>query len=225
VYRLWIVMVATKSTASRSTAPSRVRSWELFFVYLVFVASGFAALLYQVSWQRALFAIFGINIEAVTVVVTAFMLGLGAGSWIGGALSELPNRPMLLYFAGIEASIGAFGLGSLWLFDLVGRLTLHAPSSATACISFALVLAPTMLMGATLPLLVAYAVRSTGSVGRSVGMLYFVNTLGSSIAAFVAVLVCLPRLGLSDTIRLAAITNLLVATVAVVLHARRRGKS
>ncbi len=53
-----------------------------------FLASGFAALIYQVVWQRVLFAVFGINIEAVTVVVTAFLLGLGFGSLLGGHLSR-----------------------------------------------------------------------------------------------------------------------------------------
>jgi len=43
----------------------------MLWVYVIFVLSGFAALLYQVVWQRALFAIYGINVESVTVIVTA----------------------------------------------------------------------------------------------------------------------------------------------------------
>src|ERR1700730_6808367 len=48
--------------------------WYLFFFF-----SGFPALLYQTVWQRALFTLYGVNIESVTMVVTAFMLGLGLG--------------------------------------------------------------------------------------------------------------------------------------------------
>jgi hypothetical protein len=44
-------------------------------LYLVFLVSVFAALLYQIVWQRSLYAIYGINIESVTVIVRAFMLG------------------------------------------------------------------------------------------------------------------------------------------------------
>ena len=62
----------------------------LGFLYLVFFVSGFAALVYQVVWQRALFAIYGVNIESVTIVVSAFMLGLGLGSFAGGKLSARP---------------------------------------------------------------------------------------------------------------------------------------
>ena len=203
----------------------RQRPRELWFVYGVFILSGFAALLYQVCWQRALFAAFGINIEAVTVVVTAFMLGLGAGSWVGGMLSQIRRHPILLYFAVIECVVGVYGMNSLRLFDWVGRWTLHASAIATACASFTLVLVPTMLMGATLPLLVAHSVRSTGSVGKSVGMLYCVNTLGSAVAAFLAVLECLPHLGLSDTVRLAAVINLVVAASVIVLHTLTRGRA
>jgi len=164
-------------TLAVSNRIGRAHRWELGWVCVVFVLSGFAALLYQVSWQRALFAVFGINIEAVTVVVTAFMLGLGVGSLLGGVLSKSRDQPVLIYFAAIEGSIGLFGLSSLSLFEWVGKLTLHASAVITAGASFLLVLVPTILMGATLPLLVAHAVRHTGSVGRSVGMLYFVNTL------------------------------------------------
>ena len=60
-----------------------------------FILSGFAALVYQVVWQRARFAIFGINTEAVTVVVTVFLLGLGFGSVVGGHFSRTVRHPLL----------------------------------------------------------------------------------------------------------------------------------
>src|SRR5579863_2054049 len=55
--------------------------------YLLFFLSGFPALLYQIVWQRALFTLYGVNIESVTMIVTVFMLGLGVGSLAGGWLS------------------------------------------------------------------------------------------------------------------------------------------
>ena len=58
------------------------------WICAVFLLSGFAALLYQIVWQRALYAIYGINIESVTMIVTAFMLGLGIGSLVGGIVSK-----------------------------------------------------------------------------------------------------------------------------------------
>ena len=61
----------------------RLDRWTRILCVLFFF-SGFPALIYQLTWQRALFRIFGVNIESVTIVVTAFMLGLGLGSLAGG---------------------------------------------------------------------------------------------------------------------------------------------
>ena len=180
-------------------------------LHVVFVLSGFAALLYQVVWQRSLYAIYGINVESVTVVVTAFMLGLGLGSLAGGAISRKPERPALLLFALVELGIGAFGFFSLSLFREVGRLTLHQSALTVGVVTFLLVLVPTLLMGSTLPLLVAHRVRASGNVGRSVGALYFANTLGSAAAAAAAPLVMLAPLGQAATVRVAAAVNVAVA--------------
>jgi len=192
------------------------------WLLVVFLASGFAALLYQVVWQRSLFTIFGINIESVTVVVTAFMLGLGIGSLVGGLVSKNPKRPSLLMFGVVELCIGAFGLISLPLFHAVGSLTLGMSGFATALVTFLLVLVPTMLMGGTLPLLVAHSVRRSGNVGRSVGQLYFVNTLGSAVASVVSVMVMMGPLGQANTVRAAAAINVCVGLSALLLHARER---
>src|SRR5579871_306328 len=191
--------------------------------YLLFFVSGFPALLYQIVWQRTLFAIYGVNIESVTVVVSAFMLGLGLGSLAGGRISRNPSAPLLLLFGGIELGIAAYGLASLPLFHAVARFTAGAPPLQTGLLSFGLVLIPTALMGATLPLLVAQLVRFSGNVGQSVGALYFVNTLGSSVACFVAALATMPHLGMSGSIMVAAALNVLVGSSVLLLQFRWRG--
>jgi len=185
---------------------------------LLFLLSGFAALLYQLVWQRSLFAIYGIDSASVTIVVTAFLLGLGFGSLLGGELSR--RFPPLPLFAGFELLIGAFGFWSLDLFAAVGRATLGASHLATGALALALVLVPTTLMGATLPLLVADASRRSGNVGRSVGALYFVNTLGAALACFAAVLLLLPSLGMRAATRLAAGLNVFLGVAVLFL---RRG--
>jgi predicted membrane-bound spermidine synthase len=192
------------------------RAW----IYVVFLLSGFAALLYQVVWQRALYAIYGINIESVTMVVTAFMLGLGLGSLAGGIVSKEPKRPVLFYFASVEAGIGVFGFVSLSVFHAVGNVTLGMSAVATFFVTFLLILLPTMLMGSTLPLLVAHLVRENKNVGKSVGTLYFVNTLGSAFASAAAVLVILGHAGQSGSVRIAALLNATVSLLAYLAHRR-----
>lgn len=187
-----------------------------YWYYVPFFLSGFAALLYQIVWQRALFTLFGINIESVTVIVTAFMLGLGLGSLVGGRLSQSTTRPLLAMFGAIELSIGAFGFISLPLFRQVAGVTAAAPSHLTALVTIGLLLIPTMLMGSTLPILTAHVVRTTRNVGESVGILYFVNTIGSAVACFVAAIFVMGRLGQSGTVRLAVAINVAVGVSALV---------
>ena len=75
--------------------PGRVQTSSRFY-YLLFFLSGFPALLYQIVWQRALFTLYGVNIESVTIIVTVFMLGLGIGSLAGGWLSSRSGIRLLL---------------------------------------------------------------------------------------------------------------------------------
>ena len=193
-----------------------MRAW----IYLVFFLSGFAALLYQIVWQRALYSIYGINIESVTMIVTAFMLGLGLGSLAGGMVSKDPKRPVLLMFSLVELGIGIFGAVSLRVFHAVGEATLGMSAVMTFVVTFLLVLVPTLLMGSTLPLLVAHLVRSSGNVGKSVGTLYFVNTLGSAFASAAAVLYIMGHAGQAGSVRAAAVLNVTVSLLAFVAHRR-----
>ncbi len=187
-------------------------------LYLLFFISGFPALLYQVIWQRTLFSIFGVNIESVTVVVTAFMLGLGLGSMFGGWLSARSGIARLTVFGVVELGIAAFGLISLPLFHWVAQFTAGAPTLETFLITFVLIILPTILMGATLPVLVAELVHRSGNVGRSVGVLYFANTLGSAVACFAAALVTMRYLGMSGSILLAAGCNIAVGLSALLFY-------
>src|SRR5437588_8774996 len=97
-------------TRPRTRAP---RDPRIPALYALFFLSGFPALLYQVVWHRALFTIYGVNIESVTMVVSAFMLGLGLGSLAGGWLSERRGMPLLAVFGMAELGIGLFGIFSL----------------------------------------------------------------------------------------------------------------
>jgi predicted membrane-bound spermidine synthase len=189
-----------------------------------FLLSGFGALIYQVVWQRVLFATFGINVQAVAVIVTAFLVGLGLGSLAGGMFSAKPERRLLAAFAGIEFCVGVFGLVSVPLFRTIGEELAGLPFILTGLATVALVLMPTLLMGATLPLLVAYGVRRSGNVGRSVGWLYFVNTAGSAIAAISAAVFVMGAFGEMRSTWLAAAANFIVSATATVRSISERSR-
>jgi predicted membrane-bound spermidine synthase len=204
-----------------ATAPPRGVAGNAGLV-LLFALSGAAALIYQVCWQRLLFEAFGVDMESVTIIVSTFMLGLGAGALAGGQLADrLPQR-LLEMFALTELAIAVFGIASPWLIRIVGAATMQQSLGVIAAVNFLLLLIPTMLMGATLPILVTYLVRHYRNIGVSIGLLYFANTLGAAFGAALTGMVVLYYLGLGATIDLAAALNIAVSA-SVWFGVRRQG--
>jgi predicted membrane-bound spermidine synthase len=180
-------------------------------VILLFLVSGCAALVYQICWQRLLFQAFGVDIDSVTIIVSSFMLGLGIGALVGGELADrYPDRTLAL-FALIELSTAAFGFCSPWLIHAASAAAVNSPRAVIGAIDFGLLLIPTTLMGATLPILVAHVVRRYRNLGASVGVLYFANTLGAACGAALTGFVALYYIGLTATIYAAAMVNIAVS--------------
>lgn len=195
---------------------------EMRLLGWLFFASGFAALLYQIVWQRTLFSLYGINVESVTMIVTVFMVGLGVGSLTGGVVSRSPKRDPALLFAIAEGAIGVYGLASLSLYRAIGAATLHFSPLGIGLTTFAMILVPTTLMGATLPLLVAHFTRISKKVGESVGSLYHLNTLGAAAGALVGGVFLLGALGQTGTLRVAAALNFVASALCWTLVRRRK---
>src|SRR6266404_6232678 len=187
---------------------------------VLFLCSGMPALIYQIVWQRVLFSIYGVNSQSVAVVVTAFMLGLGIGSLAGGRLSARFPRRAILIFGIAELCVAAFGLFSLRIFEWAAVHTAGANLPSVIFFSLLLLLIPTILMGATLPLLVEHLVLHTNRVGPSVSTLYFANTFGSAIACYLCATFLLRDFGQSGSVGIAACLNALVGGTAY-LYSRR----
>src|ERR1700686_4730416 len=116
------------------------RRGDSVFFSLLFLCSGMPALIYQIVWQRVLFSIYGVNSQSVAVVVTAFMLGLGIGSLVGGRLSaHFPSRAVLI-FGIAELGVAAFGLSSLRIFQWAATHTAGANLPAVILFSVLLLL-------------------------------------------------------------------------------------
>ncbi|MET0334284.1 MAG: fused MFS/spermidine synthase [Rhizobacter sp.] len=182
----------------------------------MFFVSGAAALIYQVCWQRLLFSAFGVDIDSVTIIVSVFMLGLGLGALIGGDLADRLPALALRFFAGSELLIGLFGLFSPNLIRATGDMFVGAPQWQIVIANFLLLLIPTCLMGATLPVLVAHVTRLWGNVGKSIGMLYQVNTFGAAVGVAIVGFGWFLLFELDAAIRMAAVLNIVVALLTAV---------
>ena len=151
-------------------------------VKVVFFMSGFAALIYQIAWQRILFTAFGVDLESITIIIAVFMAGLGIGAYFGGRIADKFPKHIIFYFALTEIGIGVFGFASPTLIELTKNLFLHSSIVTVAFSNFVLLLFPTFLMGSTLPLLTQYLNQHFDNIGNNIGWLYFTNTLGAAFA-------------------------------------------
>jgi spermidine synthase len=190
-------------------------------VLAAFFASGFAALVYQVAWQRLLLLQTGVGLYSVATVVAAFMFGLGVGSRLGATLAlRLEPRSALIAFGAVELSIAVFGLASPFLYDSgLGALPVWLSEGAwrTAALHTLALLPPTTLMGLSLPLLVRAAVADGPSAGRTIGLLYGINVLGAACGAAATPWLLLRFLGIVGATHGAAGLNLLAAGLAALL--------
>ncbi|MBM3990904.1 MAG: spermine synthase [Planctomycetes bacterium] len=199
-------------------------------VRLLFVAyglSGAAALIYQVVWQRWLVFTVGLSTVGIGIIVAGFLAGLGLGYLAGGRLADrLTPRAALGSFALLEVGIALCALASGpllhgWLPTVEGL----GPRSPwlTFAVVFGLLLPPTFLMGASLPILSrSIALETVLHQAGFIARLYFVNTLGGAVAAAATALVLASTVGFDGAVRVGAALNLLCAATGWMLRRRTR---
>jgi spermidine synthase len=216
------------------TLPPDQSIGDMIYLFVFFLISGFCSILYELVWLRLAMAQFGVTTALVSTVLSTFMAGLGAGSWLTGRLitrvgkSGIRFSPFRLY-AVAEAIIG---LGALMVpleLEWGGRILEHFAgqgglSSAPFYVCSGVLLAVTLVpwcaaMGATIPLAM-FAIRNDPrfEARRSFSFLYVANLLGSVVGSVVPLLL-IEMNGFRGTLRVGAALNAFIA-VAVFLWTR-----
>jgi spermidine synthase len=202
------------------------KGWVAPVIFFCFLLSGLSSLIYEVLWMRMLILIFGSTTFAISTVLTAFMGGLALGSFIFGRLIDRSRHPVPIYGA-IEAGIGVYALLVPAIFSSLIPLyrqvwqSLHISFYLFSVMQFVLVtlvlIVPTTLMGATLPILSKYYSDRKDRLGWTIGTLYAMNTLGGILGTFLSGFFLLPALGVRMTTFLAASLNLLIGFIVLLL--------
>jgi spermidine synthase len=189
--------------------------WVVSALAVAFLLSGGAGLIHEVVWARLLGHLFGATSMAVSTVLAAFMGGLAIGSyWIGTRSDRLPDRRRT--YAMLEMGIGVLALLVPVALALVEPLygwiwrRFHFSFAAFSVLRFliasAILLAPTIMMGATLPVLADYL---AGLRGRRLApqWLYTANLAGAVMGVAAAGFLLMPTIGVWGTIVVGAALN------------------
>jgi len=194
-------------------------------IYLLFFVSGVTGLVYQVAWARMFITVFGNTTQAVSTVLAAFMGGLALGSIVIGRRADRMKRPVMAYGV-LEVLIGLFAIAFPWLLIVLQHLYggVYAAFGENTLpltlvrflLSFIMVLIPTFLMGGTLPVLSRYAGREIDKIGKRIGGLYTVNTVGAVLGTLVTGFLLLEFAGVRTSVYIAAVMSLAVGIVAII---------
>jgi spermidine synthase len=199
--------------------------WLLPTLVSLFFLSGISALIYQVLWLRLLALIFGVTIYAASTVLASFMAGLALGSFVAGRLVDRAHNP-LLWYGLAEVLVGLLALPTAAALDAIVRLyATFYPALPDAFVpltlvrfafSFVVLIVPTTLMGATLPIAVKSSLLRAEGLGQRIGLLYATNTAGAIVGTLLTGFYLIGGIGVDASLRLAAALNMLVGVAAMV---------
>ncbi|MCP4807248.1 MAG: hypothetical protein GY884_18030 [Proteobacteria bacterium] len=209
-------------------------------VLLVAGLTGFAALVYEVSWFRLMGLILGGSTYAFSVMLLAFLSGIASGGWIGGKVADSslarmgPGGPLKM-LAWTQGGIAVLTYLMMHSYEELPFVFLQLYDSVEAyggsMLGYKIGLAvlvmspPAVLMGASFPLMVRAVVGGKDSaLGKPVGQVYGANTLGSILGAFLGGFVLLPNLNVVGTVLAANGANLAAALVAFTASMYAAGK-
>jgi spermidine synthase len=196
-------------------------SGRLVLIFALFFASGLTGLIYQVVWSRLLTLVVGVSIFAVTAVICTYMAGLALGSYVIGRVGERLGDPLRVYGV-LEGVIGIYAALTPWIFGAINPVYIWAFQSfegdalnaVRITLSALVLLAPTALMGGTLPLLARAVTGGGDGAARWVGRLYAINTFGAVMGCLAAGFVLLGEVGIRGSLFITAVLNLSIGAAA-----------
>ncbi|MFN7133025.1 MAG: fused MFS/spermidine synthase, partial [Myxococcales bacterium] len=211
---------AAPQVASTTPAARRLLTWAFAFC-------GFTSIGYEVLWFRVLSTTVESSSYAFTLLLTTFLFGLALGGLLHARRLSKSNQ--LELFVAIESALALAALVSVALLGHarpLSRLLLwqfgeHGPGSylAILILSAAVILVPVLLIGVLFPAVVTLTTQRLATLGRDVGLLYSVNTLGGIAGSLAVGFLGIPLLGTQRSFFLLSAMNLAIAFAVLGLDA------
>ena len=201
------------SEETQQTEPEDVSNLsEKHLVLWAIGISGFCALAYEVLWTRIMVFFLGSTTYAFATMLAAFLFGIALGSMVFSRWVDRIKQPIAI-FGIIQVGIGLFALIMMPAFEELYGMSrafqsTFGGSRFWAFFSCFLVMClPTFLMGASFPLVTKIYTGNARQLGRSIGNIYAINTIGSILGAFCAGFILIPLLGIRPSIVLTVALN------------------
>ena len=176
-------------------------------VLVTLAVSGFVSMLYEVSWTRALSAMIGSSTYAFSIMLVTFLIGIALGSSIISRRKPAPTLRLLgvlqlgVAFGGLVFIVGYLA-APYALLSLIRAFHHSFPAVLTVqfILCALLMILATLCMGASFPIASHLYSSKFTILGRSIGNIYSVNTVGAIIGSLVAGFVLMPRIGTERTV-------------------------
>lgn len=199
----------------------------------LFFLSGACGLVYEVVWMRTLTLVFGATAFATSTILASLFTGLALGGAYFGRLIDRGKSPLFVY-ALLEGGIGLFAFLMPLLLAAVTLIYVsisqhfaigfYGINLIRFALAFLVLVLPATLMGGTLPVIVKFFARTQEKLGRHVGYLYSLNTLGAVVGVLSAGFFLILMLGVKEAAYAAGVINLLIAGVAFTMDRRLRAR-
>jgi spermidine synthase len=196
--------IATAMTAeeTRSSNPVSDR-----LVLMTLAVSGFVSMMYEVSWTRALSAMIGSSTYAFSIMLVTFLIGIALGSSIISRRKPQANLHLLgLMQLGVAVGgiifLAGYRAAPYALLSMIRAFYYTFPAILTIqfILCAGLMIFATLCMGAMFPVASQLYSSKFTVLGRSIGNIYSVNTVGAIIGSLIAGFVLMPIIGTERTI-------------------------
>ncbi len=180
---------------------------------IILFCTGFAALVYEIVFIKTLALFLGQSIYAFSVMLAAFMFGIGIGSLLA---AKLKGEPLWL-FSLTQLGIAAYSIVFIPLLNKISipafyfsTMSFYLKNTGLISLSLAILIIPTSLMGLSFPILLRHVLGERNDK-KLIGQLFAYNTLGGLLGSLAAGFIFLPEFGVSESLLIASIINLSVA--------------
>jgi spermidine synthase len=209
-----------------ATPASKNADLKFIIASILFFLSGFTSLVYEISWQKKIYTLMGSDVFATSMILSSFMLGLALGSFLIGRVVDRFYKRLRLYGI-LEILIGAYAVFFptilTWIqpqlhqfYKIFFVTTPLIYWGIKFFVLFLMLLMPTMMMGATLPLIVR-SFSNKGDVKGVVSRFYGINTMGAFTGVLLSGFIFIRYFGLSNTLTIAIIINFFIGIIAILL--------